>query len=253
MEWLAGGRMPSWASPYSDQATAALKAQFPTQWPTIRDYGFAHPEIVGYMNAYAPKDAKIAYSLVEGIGWRCIMGDQNHFYNTGIICSDCSVEFNFRTMLYPTNGDAAVFLAASSGWQYDAYALFCRKNNRIIAYHGNEQQFLAFAENTRYKFTTDYSTKVGTLTNLDTGATKSIANLDLNPTNQNGLKVLALNSSYSTTAGFESLKVNNNGRDYWFVPIKRNGVMEIIDLLSGDLCTRAVTLPEEIFSETPAS
>ena len=51
MEWLAGVRVPSWASPYSAQATAALKAQFPTQWPTIRDYGFVHPEIVGYMNA----------------------------------------------------------------------------------------------------------------------------------------------------------------------------------------------------------
>lgn len=51
MEWLAGGRVPSWASPYSAQATQALKAQFPTQWPTIRDYGFAHPEIVPYADA----------------------------------------------------------------------------------------------------------------------------------------------------------------------------------------------------------
>ena len=50
MEWLAGGRSPLWASPYSAQATAALKAQFPTQWPTIRDYGFAHPEIVPFVN-----------------------------------------------------------------------------------------------------------------------------------------------------------------------------------------------------------
>ena len=51
MEWLAGFRAPSWATPYSAQATAALQAQFPTQWPTIRDYGFAHPEIVPYADA----------------------------------------------------------------------------------------------------------------------------------------------------------------------------------------------------------
>lgn len=50
MEWL-GVRGPSWSSPYSAQATAALLAQFPTQWPTIRDYGLAHPEIVPYVNA----------------------------------------------------------------------------------------------------------------------------------------------------------------------------------------------------------
>ena len=51
MEWL-GVRDPIWASPYSAQATAALKAQFPTQWPTIRDYGFAHPEDVHWINEY---------------------------------------------------------------------------------------------------------------------------------------------------------------------------------------------------------
>ena len=67
MEWLAGDGLRG-RSPYSDLATAALKAQFPTQWPTILDYGFAHPEIVGYMNAYAPEDAKIAYSLVPTLG-----------------------------------------------------------------------------------------------------------------------------------------------------------------------------------------
>ena len=85
MEWLAGGRAPLWSSPYSAQATAALYAQFPTQWPTIRDYGFAHPEIVGYMNAYAPEDAKIAYSLVEGIGRRYIYGDGTAYIDTGAL------------------------------------------------------------------------------------------------------------------------------------------------------------------------
>ena len=51
MEWLAGNGLRE-RTPYSAQATAALKAQFPTQWPTIRDYGFAHPEIVPYVNQY---------------------------------------------------------------------------------------------------------------------------------------------------------------------------------------------------------
>lgn len=85
MEWLAGGRMPRWASPYSAAATAALKAQFPTQWPTIRDYGFAHPEIVGYMNAYAPEDAKIAYSLVPLDKVRLAKTNGTAWFNTGLI------------------------------------------------------------------------------------------------------------------------------------------------------------------------
>ena len=63
MEWL-GVRGPSWATPYSAQATAALKAQFPTQWPTIRDYGVSHPEIVDDVNA-APVAYFAPYVLIS--------------------------------------------------------------------------------------------------------------------------------------------------------------------------------------------
>ena len=73
-ELFGAARSPKWAQwwlPYSRQAGEALKGAFSAaQWATIRDYGWEHPEIVGYMNAYAPEDAKIAYSLVEGIGER---------------------------------------------------------------------------------------------------------------------------------------------------------------------------------------
>lgn len=69
MEWLAGGRRPRWSGPYSAQATAALKAQFPTQWPTIRDYGFAHPEIVPYVNAYVPDYTDFIYVLIPTLGY----------------------------------------------------------------------------------------------------------------------------------------------------------------------------------------
>ena len=82
-ELFGAARVPSWASPYSAAATRALKAQFPTQWPTIRDYGVSHPEIVGYMNAYAPEDAKIAYSLVEGIGTRWLIASGGALIDTG--------------------------------------------------------------------------------------------------------------------------------------------------------------------------
>ena len=84
-ELFGARRMPSWTSPYSAAATRALKAQFPTQWPTIRDYGFAHPEIVGYMNAYAPEDAKIAYSLVPLDKVRLAKTNGTAWFNTGLI------------------------------------------------------------------------------------------------------------------------------------------------------------------------
>ena len=69
MEWLAGGRSPLWASPYSAQATAALKAQFPTQWATIQAYGFAHPALVPFIN----EDPMLVMSLIEGLGARWLV------------------------------------------------------------------------------------------------------------------------------------------------------------------------------------
>ena len=87
--WVVGQRTVPIASPYNAAATAALMAAFTAaQWQTIKAYGFAHPEIVGYMNAYAPEDAKIAYSLVEGIGTRGIQTNDGAYltlptrYNT---------------------------------------------------------------------------------------------------------------------------------------------------------------------------
>lgn len=83
-----GGLVPTVDSPYSIAATYALHAAFPTQWPIIRDYGWQHPEIVPYVNAYAPEDPKIAYSLVEGIGVRGIQTNDGAYmtlptrYNT---------------------------------------------------------------------------------------------------------------------------------------------------------------------------
>ena len=47
--WVVGERTQT--SPYNAAATAALMAAFPTQWPTIRDYGWQHEEIVPYVNA----------------------------------------------------------------------------------------------------------------------------------------------------------------------------------------------------------
>ena len=105
-------------SPYSAAATRALKAQFPTQWPTIRDYGFAHPEIVGYMNAYAPEDAKIAYSLVEGIGTRWIKSDGTAVIDTGYAVQRTTSKFTSEMLVFFNNTGSQYhgFNGGSAGW-----------------------------------------------------------------------------------------------------------------------------------------
>lgn len=56
-----GGRCYYIASPYSPEATQALKAAFPQYWTAIRDYGVAHPQLVPFVN----EDPMLIVSLVE--------------------------------------------------------------------------------------------------------------------------------------------------------------------------------------------
>lgn len=63
-----GGRCYYIASPYSLAATQALKAAFPQYWTAIRDYGYAHPQLVPFINEdpmlyFAPR---IALSEASG-------------------------------------------------------------------------------------------------------------------------------------------------------------------------------------------
>lgn len=71
-----GGRCYYIASPYSPEATQALKAAFPQYWTAIRDYGVAHPQLVPFIN----EDPMLIVSLVE-VGKTRIL-DTNGAINT---------------------------------------------------------------------------------------------------------------------------------------------------------------------------
>ena len=254
MEWLAGDRMPSWASPYSAQATAALQAQVPTQWPTIRDYGFAHPEIVGYMNAYAPEDAKIAYSLVEGIGWRKINSDGSHHIDTG----------------YKPNQKTRVVVeicrnqqVQTSGWDFPyGVGMYTQAYRMYICFYNNQFQIYAGQNNT----TADYP---ATITNgqkyvvdeshvnsyIDgnlvatrtTQATTSPVNMWIGTCNNNN------SNNGVAKAGFGNFRIYDDGALVrHFVPFIRESKVGMLDLLTDtfyqDNGNQSFTI-----SETPAS
>lgn len=138
MEWLGVRGV----SPYSAAATAALKDAFPTQWPTIRDYGFAHPEIVGYMNAYAPEDAKIAYSLVEGIGTRWLCNDKVAYIDTGfhlVYGDNISIEWMQYSMTSLTSEDKGYGTGSSLSYNITGGG----RNNPITPYIYNTHRSLS--------------------------------------------------------------------------------------------------------------
>ena len=225
MEWL-GVRVPSWASPYSAAATAALKAQFPTQWPTIRDYGFSHPEIVGYMNAYAPEDAKIAYSLVEGIGTRWLKSD-GAFLNTGVKANG-NITLKMQVLYYEAqNGYTCTWGGENGGNQYSMFRsagtsgyFHCNGTNVLVATLNTpwnvEVTPRAFIiEGTSYKTYTQgtHNYPIYLFQIMRGGSTS-------------GYSVQKSQLSYFQIKDGNTLVRN-------FVPFKRNGAMGMIDLLTG--------------------
>ena len=234
MEWLAGGRMPSWASPYSAQATAALLAQFPTQWPTIRDYGFAHPEIVGYMNAYAPEDAKIAYSLVEGIGTRWLdMSDGNSWIQTttplgGLECVSA------RTNVLKINGSWFGSVDRSYCLQWTDLNLYVGAKNseqNLGAYTVKDD---AVVQWTKHTVLIDYTVYNH---NKDYSADTSALMINRDP------------RYYISKNKYAWVKADNV---IWLVPFIRNNVNGMIDVLSGTFYQNAGSGSFTIY-ETPAS
>ena len=251
MEWLAGGRMPSWASPYSYQATEALLAQFPTQWPTIRDYGFAHPEIVGYMNAYAPEDAKIAYSLVPTLGvirW-LYNGGNSYFYLADYTMTNNSTayaKYKFRRKIdnmYKNRVFGYRLTDSGNGFGYFTY------NNKALVNYGTEKQtgingpdlgVISTAELRKNEFYMD-----GELAYTAAAATFSVTNR---------FCFFALGNANTQYIGdLDASEFIVDG--HRFVPFQRNGAMELLELETGSLATKVGTFTEvlETISETPAS
>ena len=231
-ELFGAARMPSWASPYSAAATRALKAQFPTQWPTIRDYGFSHPEIVGYMNAYAPEDAKIAYSLVEGIGTRWLVGDGTAYINSGWIPKESNFEIKTR-------------------YKYKRLGT----NMALYANRWNEGNGLVFMCGANYAYI-QTSTSIQRNVNLGitVGADVKMSHTVSAVTTEIGGVTRTSSTGVSTINNAQELWIcgKQNGADlffdgdlaYWqllfgtaeqmnLVPYKKNGAMGMIDLLTG--------------------
>ena len=232
------------ASPYSWAATAALKAQFPTQWATIRDYGFAHPEIVGYMNAYAPEDAKIAYSLVEGIGTRWLVGDGTARIDTGMYLNstDVDVELKLKSpaTLGGNNSYIGILRLVSGSVNGILQLIYYWQNNQIsVNVRGSGAGVvIPFTTNTEYAI--DYKSSTGAFvingTSYAVGAVKdtipdSVGTIPLFSYNYNGSYTGLSGGTGAYKSAYTIIRVGNVTKH--FVPYKKNGAMGMIDLLTG--------------------
>ena len=244
-----GQWIEEWWSPYSKAAARALKAAFSAaQWAIIRDYGFAHPEIVGYMNAYAVEDAKIAYSLVEGIGLRTMVTD-------GTAYSITNLTPNSTTKVYTavkrtaTGSYKYIFGACGSAGKSSYYFLGANGNSWYNEVRGSNNNFGTATQGVHYvlTFTTLQTTVDGTV--YDHGGTGVLG--------ANTAKI-AIGRAINQSGGIydnpwigsiDYFKVETDGVLVgYFIPFKRNGAMEWLDLITGSIATKVGTWTELIES-----
>lgn len=81
-------------SPYSQETTQALKSAFPYKWQTIRDYGFAHPDRVPFIN----EDPMLVMSLIDGLGTRWLNNNGTAYLNTGFVANYYSHSYQYDTI-----------------------------------------------------------------------------------------------------------------------------------------------------------
>ena len=235
MEWLAGGRWPSWASPYSAQATAALKDAFTAaQWATIRDYGFAHPEIVGYMNAYAPEDAKIAYSLVEGIGTRWIQGNGSAYIS----------------LPYAFNSISKYTLQCEQLLSEESWILGCANRTGLMLWDGTMYSYFQdqYTDNGAYP-TSSATTIEYTPTSLKIGSNTTTPR---NYSTETATIYLFYGGDNYSKSRSKVTEVNGDNT-FRLVPYIKNGQKGLLNLLDGTFYGDATGNNGFTISETPAS
>ena len=237
-------------SPYSAAATAALKAAFPTQWPTIRDYGWQHPALVPFINedpmlvcSLIPELGKIRLLINSGAGY--IETNYKTKANFGI-----DIEFVLQTL---NNGENVIGGSSANGSSagYEMYPW----SSRLLVMAGNGDYYVNNVQtNKLYRFvhiTTAFELYAdGTLVKSGT-LNKSTASA-----NTFWFFRLHRNSPYGTSTNkLKSCKFYDNGTEVMnFVPFKRTGgTCGVLDLVGLTFYPDASGNNAFTISETPAS
>lgn len=211
-------------SPYSAEATAALQAAFTNeQWIKIRDYGFEHREIVGYMNAYAPEDAKIADSLVPTLGIKRWIRNTSAgpYIDTGVMPSPVQYGFDigFKLSSYTIIGN-----------QYYDFMIY---GNRMYYVGSDKALPKIVVDGNEHRAVMNYVNGVFNI-DIDNGSTDSVTK-NISPKKNVLLWANDMNGNIGDkgVGGYVYAKIYNaNALVRELYPFIRNGVNGMIDVLS---------------------
>ena len=138
--WVVGQRTKT--SPYNAAATAALMAAFPTQWPTIRDYGWQHPALVPFIN----EDPMLVMSLIDGLGVRYLI-TQGPAYTTSSITPDQTTKVVVRAKVPSIASEASWLYASRISYGSRGYSISTQKTQLYFDF-ANAYSFVSATMNT---------------------------------------------------------------------------------------------------------
>lgn len=235
-----GGRCYYIASPYSPEATQALKAAFPQYWTAIRDYGYAHPQLVPFIN----EDPMLIVSLVEVGKTRWLVGDGKSYFNLGKKCTTFPMksEIKFRVLEH-TQEYYSVCCNRQGNYRLQLAGIW---EDKVFLSYGTSYTYIHNA----YELNKDYIQKY----EFTSSATKIWLNdefLQKEASRPNNLDLLAFARQYDNTIDgicpdFVQLAYINLHEKGNFVPFRRNGEMELLDIVTLTLATRVGTFTEII-------
>lgn len=234
-----GGRCYYKDSPYSLAATQALKAAFPQYWTAIRDYGYAHPQLVPFIN----EDPMLIVSLVEVGKTRWLVGDGSAGIITNILDFD-AVDADVLLTALPTSGvfgynynNNGTQRRKSFGFNGSGYPTF-GIGDGVSAYIQKQDGWsLNYEYHIRAEFGTTCTLYQNGVKLYEGSATRS------NPIE---CGIMCAN----TAVGTQNIKGRGKGFEVYlqgetiakFLPFTRNGENGMLDILSGTFYPNANTL-----------
>ena len=254
MEWLAGGRMPDWVTPYSAQATAALKQNYSTYWNDIRLYGFERPEIVPYVN----EDPDVIVSMVYcGVSRWLKNANKAYIDLTFTTTQDTSVEAYGIIDQWASDAGSMFSTGSSMGNGYHIWPNWRSYESLTYGYredHGADKLPL----NTKFKVSAQknvmsYIFMDGSVyysKTFDYHTFSYTTKLRLFGLNYNG----TLYNNCSFLGGMDAIKIwDGDTLAFELYPFKRGGEVGLIDVLHDVFYTNDNTEGQFTISETPAS
>lgn len=226
MEWLAGGRVPSWANPYSAQATAYLQQHYSAYWSEIIAYGFdpAHAALIPYIN----EDPDFVCSLMDVGKVRWIQGNGTSYIDSGALWNVTGDVYKMKVdnikayFLYPATGIQGYDGSYYRGERfYTAGSLLDGKSGVIEAYYNN-----LYLDGVRKVSNSDSGNSYGGNVRIGKGVTKI---------------------SYFKIESADDLRKRD------MVPFIQSNQKGMIDLLTGTFYPDATGNNGFTISETPAS